>query len=203
MPMSKPAKLQESAESKPIEQFANIFRTLSKKCGNFLTRNIVDVIVEHAKQLVTVSGHSSSPAIGLEMEDLRIVEDGAVALDDGKIVAVGRTSEVLAEYSGAVNIDASNKIVTPGFVDAHTHFVFAGSRETELELKIKGAGYLEILQRGGGIFRTVRDTRAASKDELIRICEERRGTSCFMEQRQLKRRAVTDASWKMRSNHLK
>ena len=131
------------------------------------------MIVEHAKQLVTVSGHSSSPAIGLEMEDLRIIEDGAVALDGGKIVAVGRTSEVLAEYSAAVSIDASNKIVTPGFVDAHTHFVFAGSRETELELKIKGAGYLEILQRGGGILRTVRDTRAASKDELFRICEER------------------------------
>jgi imidazolonepropionase len=107
------------------------------------------------------------------MEDLRILEDGAVALDDGKIVAVGRTSEVRAEYSGAVSIDASDKIVTPGFVDTHTHFVFAGSRETELELKIKGAGYLEILQLGGGILRTVRDTRAASKDELFRICEER------------------------------
>ena len=114
-----------------------------------------------------------TPAIGLEMEDLGILEDGAVALADGKIVAVGRTSEVLAEHYGTVNIDASNKIVTPGFVDAHTHFIFAGSRETELELKIKGAGYLEILQRGGGILRTVRDTRAASKDQLLQICKER------------------------------
>jgi imidazolonepropionase len=107
------------------------------------------------------------------MEDLRILEDGAIAVTNGKIVAVGRTSEVLAEYSGTVNVDASNKIVTPGFVDAHTHFVFAGSRETELELKIKGAGYLEILQQGGGILRTVRDTRAASKEELLRICKTR------------------------------
>ncbi len=117
-----------------------------------------------------------SPAIGLEMEDLRILEDGAVAIADGRIVAVGRTSEVLAEHSGKLTIDASNKIVTPGFVDAHTHIVFAGSRETELELKIRGAGYLEILQRGGGILRTVRDTRAASKDELLRICKERSET---------------------------
>ena len=138
-----------------------------------MTRTIVDVIVQHAKQLVTVSGHSTSPAIGLEMEDLGILEDGAVALADGKIVAVGKTSEILAEHSGSVNIDASNKVVMPGFVDAHTHMVFAGSRETELELKVKGAGYLEILQRGGGILRTVRDTRAASKDELLRICKER------------------------------
>jgi imidazolonepropionase len=107
------------------------------------------------------------------MEDLEIIEDGAVAVDHGTIVAVGRTGEVLAEHSGTVNIDASNKIVTPGFVDPHTHLVFAGSRETELELKIKGAGYLEILQRGGGILRTVHDTRAASKDQLFQTCKKR------------------------------
>jgi imidazolonepropionase len=107
------------------------------------------------------------------MEEFGIREDGAVAVDRGKIIAVGSTSEVLAKHSSEVSIDASKRIVTPGFVDAHTHFVFAGSREAELELKIKGAGYLEILRRGEGILRTVRDTRAASKEELIRICRER------------------------------
>jgi imidazolonepropionase len=95
---------------------------------------------------------------------LEIIGNDVAAPADGKIVEVGITSELSAEYSGAVNIDASNKIMTPDF---------AGSREIELELKIKGAGYLEILQRGGGILQTFRDTRAASKDELIRICEER------------------------------
>lgn len=138
-----------------------------------MAKTNVDLIIHHAKQLVTARGHSETPAIGSEMEDLGILEDGAVAVDDGKIVAVGKTGEILAEHSGTVNVDASNRIVTPGFVDAHTHFVFAGSRETELELKIKGAGYLEILQRGGGILRTVRDTRAASKDQLIQICKGR------------------------------
>lgn len=133
----------------------------------------VDLIIQHAKQLVTARGHSETPAIGSEMEDLGIVEDGAVAVNDGKIAAVGRTSEVLAEYSASLNVDASQKIVTPGFIDAHTHFVFAGSRETELEFRIKGAGYLEILRRGGGILRTVRDTRAATKNELLHICKER------------------------------
>lgn len=135
----------------------------------------VDVIVEHARQLLTVRGHSKTPATGPAMEEVKILEDGAVAIQSGKFVAVGRTSEVRDEYSANAIINASDKIVTPGLVDAHTHFVFAGSRENELELKIKGAGYLEILQSGGGILRTVRDTRAASKEELIRICRERAG----------------------------
>lgn len=138
-----------------------------------MAKTSVDLIIQHAKQLVTARGHSETPAIGSEMEDLGILEDGAVAVNHGRIVSVGKTSEVLAEHSGTANIDASNRIVTPGFVDAHTHCVFAGSREFELELKIKGAGYLEILHGGGGILRTVRDTRAASKDQLIRICKER------------------------------
>jgi len=107
------------------------------------------------------------------MEELGILEDGAVAAHNGKIVAVGNNDEILDNFSGRTQIDASGKVVTPGLVDAHTHFVFAGSRESELELKIKGASYMEILQRGGGILRTVRDTRSASKDELLRVCRGR------------------------------
>ena len=157
-----------SAESKTIERFVNIFRTLSKICEKFLTRNIVDVIVEDAKQLVIMSGHSLSPAIGLEMEDLRIVDDGAVALDHGKIVAVGRTSEVLAEYFGAVNIDTSNKIVTPGFVDAHTLCLRWIPRD-RIRVENQRSKISRNIATRRRIFRTVRDTRAASKDELIRI----------------------------------
>jgi imidazolonepropionase len=138
-----------------------------------LAKTNVDLLIHHARQLVTSHGHSENPAIGSEMENLGILEDGAVAVSDGKIVAVGNTSEIMAEHSGTVIVDASNKVVTPGFVDAHTHFVFAGSRENELELKIKGAGYLEILRRGGGILRTVKDTRAASKEQLVQICRKR------------------------------
>jgi imidazolonepropionase len=138
-----------------------------------LSRKKVDLIILHAKQLVTARGHSHSPAVGLEMEDLEILEDGAVAVDHETIVAVGKTGEVSDEYSATVDIDVSNRIVTPGFIDPHTHLVFAGSRETELELKIKGAGYLEILQSGGGILRTVHDTRAASKDQLLETCKKR------------------------------
>jgi imidazolonepropionase len=138
-----------------------------------LSKKNVDLIIQDAKQLVTAKGYSEKPATGPQMEDLGIVEDGAVAAAGGKIVAVGKTNDIKNDYSAPETIDATGKIVCPGFIDAHTHFAFAGSRERELELKIKGAGYLQILQSGGGILRTVRDTRAASKDELLRICRER------------------------------
>lgn len=141
--------------------------------GSFLASRSVDLIVVHAKQLVTARGYSQAPAIGAAMGDLGVVEDGAVAVDRGTIVAVGATREIRSEYSGSSIIDAADRIVTPGFVDAHTHLVFAGSRETELELKVKGAGYLEIMRRGGGILRTVRDTRVASKEQLLQICRKR------------------------------
>jgi imidazolonepropionase len=107
------------------------------------------------------------------MEDIGLIEDGAVAISNGKIVAVSTSNDILTNYAAHTIIDASEKIVTPGLIDAHTHFVFAGSRETELELKIKGSAYLDILRRGGGILRTVRDTRAATKDELLRSGAER------------------------------
>lgn len=107
------------------------------------------------------------------MEDTGIVEDGAVAITDGKIVAVSKSDYILNNYAAREKIDATGKIATPGLIDAHTHFVFAGSRESELELRIKGANYLEVLQSGGGILRTVRDTRAATKDDLLQICRQR------------------------------
>ena len=107
------------------------------------------------------------------MEDLGIICDGAIAVANGKIVAISKSEEILSKYTANERLDAAGKIATPGLIDAHTHFVFAGSRESELELKIKGASYLEILQKGGGILRTVRDTRAASKERLLEICRER------------------------------
>jgi imidazolonepropionase len=107
------------------------------------------------------------------MEQLSIIEDGAVAVSNGQIVAVSKSTDILDNYDASQKIDATGKIVTPGLIDAHTHFVFAGSRETELELKIQGAKYLEILKKGGGILRTVRDTRNASKEDLLDICRNR------------------------------
>jgi len=138
-----------------------------------LQKSPADLIVENAKQLVTLRGHSKEPSCGQQMDNLGIIEDGAVAISNGRIVAVGQTKIVNECFSSRNRIDALNKVVTPGFVDAHTHLIFAGSRESELEMRIKGVEYLDILKRGGGILRTVRDTRSASKQQLLEICKVR------------------------------
>ncbi len=120
------------------------------------------LLIKNASQLLTLEG-----GIRREAEDykLQIIENGAVLIDGDKIVEVGTTREL--KSSAEEEIDASGQIVMPGFVDPHTHLIFAGSREDELYLKLKGYSYLDILKMGGGILRTVRATRAASKEQLM------------------------------------
>lgn len=129
-----------------------------------------DLLVYHAAQLATVAGSSRRPRRGPELGDIGIIEDGAIASRGGTIIAVGTTPEVMAQVSVGPEtrvLDAAGRLVLPGLVDPHTHLVFAGSREYELEMKIRGVGYLEILAQGGGILDTVRATRAASRQELV------------------------------------
>ena len=133
----------------------------------------VDLIVEGANELVTLQGGSAKPLKGEAMQNLGIIRDGAVAVKDGRMVAIGKTSEVKKRYTAEIIVDAKGKLVTPGLVDSHTHLVFAGSREDEFEMKLKGASYLEILQKGGGILRTVAETRRASLEELVKLGKER------------------------------
>lgn len=130
-----------------------------------------DFLLINAGQLVTAAGNSDHPKRGRELSEIGMITDGAVAARDGMIVAVGTTSDLRKRVElveGAVVIDARGKVVLPGLVDPHTHVVFAGSREHELEMKIQGMPYLEILARGGGILDTVRSTREASREDLIR-----------------------------------
>jgi len=104
------------------------------------------------------------------MRELAIVEDGAVLIRGDSIAAVGPSAEVESlAGSDANRIDARGRVVLPGFVDAHTHPVFAGSREDEYELRSQGLTYQEIASRGGGIRSTVRKTRAASDTELFEL----------------------------------
>jgi imidazolonepropionase len=133
-----------------------------------------DLLIVHASELVTLKGPRRARAKA-EMSDLAIIRDGAVAISGGVIVDVGRTDSILREHdAGDVEIiDATDRTVLPGFVDPHTHLVYAGSREFELELKAKGKGYLEILREGGGILRTVSDTRLASSETLFRESAKR------------------------------
>jgi imidazolonepropionase len=130
-----------------------------------------DIIILNAAELVTVHNDDcKGPLTGPHMRNLGVIEDGAVAISDGKIAAVGTTSDIKSTIDinkADVIINASGQCVIPGFVDPHTHLIFAGSREFELPMKQAGATYLEILEKGGGILNTVKATRSASTDQLI------------------------------------
>lgn len=126
----------------------------------------VDLYLHHAEQVVTCA--SRAPKRGHEMAEAGVIERGAVAVRDGRIVAVGPTTQLDGTFAADHVIDCSGRSVCPGFVDAHTHAVYGGDRAAEFELRIQGASYLEIMAAGGGIVSTVRHTRAASEDELVR-----------------------------------
>jgi imidazolonepropionase len=131
----------------------------------------VDLLVMHASELLSIRG-PNKPRVRNQMKDLGCIKNGSLAIRDGLIVDVGRNLQYKAENV----LDASGKLVIPGFVDPHTHVVFAGSRESELDLKLKGIPYLEILRRGGGIFYTVQQTRKASPAQLVQQSRKRLDT---------------------------
>lgn len=99
---------------------------------------------------------------------LGIVEDGALAMRDGRILAVGPSREILSRFEAPQEIDLSGRLVTPGLVDCHTHLVYAGSRAAEFEQRLAGRSYAEIAAAGGGIGSTVRATREADDATLLR-----------------------------------
>ncbi|WP_158749725.1 imidazolonepropionase [Acidobacterium sp. S8] len=129
----------------------------------------VSVLVTNCSQLVTMAG-PDRPRTCKEMRELGIVHDGAMFLRDGRIAAVGSRAEVelLAEPNTQV-VDAGGRVTMPGFVDAHTHLIFAGNRADEFEMRCSGMTYQQIAERGGGIRSTVRKTRAATEEELIAV----------------------------------
>lgn len=137
------------------------------------------LLIHHANQVVTVAGGSEKPKTGPEMADLGVIDDGAVAVVGDRIALVGGTEEVMNRVNIGPDtqvLSAKGKTVLPGLIDPHTHLIFAGSRENELDQKLKGVPYLEILAQGGGILSTVRATRAASDEELTSLALERLDT---------------------------
>ena len=107
----------------------------------------------------------AGPVKGTAMNRLKVITDAALAIKEGKVAWIGKTKNAVS-LDAEKTIDAENKLVTPGLVEAHTHLVFGGSREKEMALKQQGVDYLEILKQGGGILSTVRATREAAFEEL-------------------------------------
>ena len=102
------------------------------------------------------------------LPDLGIIENGAIAVRDGRIAFAGPETELPAEFSAAETIDCEGRWITPGLIDCHTHLVHAGDRAHEFELRLAGASYEEIARAGGGIVSSVKALRAASEDDLVR-----------------------------------
>jgi imidazolonepropionase len=137
-------------------------------------RNLMNLCIVNIGQLVTLSG-PARPRAGAELHELGVIADGALLIDDGRISLAGTYAELRSRIgSDATVIDAGGRCVTPGFVDAHTHLVFAGNRADEFEKRTSGATYQEIAAAGGGILRTVKLTRAASENELLTAARRHR-----------------------------
>jgi imidazolonepropionase len=117
------------------------------------------------RQLATLAG-PARPRVGGELRELGIVENATLVVRDGRVEAAGPAAEVAIPRDAEI-VDAGGRIVLPGFVDAHTHPVFAGTRADEYEQRAAGATYAEIAARGGGIRSTVRRTRAAEPGDLL------------------------------------
>ncbi|MGN8844743.1 imidazolonepropionase [Niallia sp. HCP3S3_B10] len=128
------------------------------------------LFIKHAAQLITVEGHTEKPAKKQAMSEITVIENGAVLVQDGKVLDVGETSAIEAKYpeliAAANHIDATNKTVTPGLIDPHTHLVHAGTRENEYAMRLQGKTYMDIMNAGGGIHATTRATQEASFEQL-------------------------------------
>lgn len=130
-------------------------------------------IIKHAPELVTCAG---GPKAGKSMSDVGIIHDGAIVIEEGRIVFVGTTQELEKSYpnsEGYEEVDASHSAVLPGFVDSHTHFLFGGYRADEFGWRLKGDSYMSIMERGGGIASSVTATRNASFEELYEAGKKR------------------------------
>ncbi|MDD4657941.1 MAG: imidazolonepropionase [Eubacteriales bacterium] len=131
-------------------------------------KNKADLLIINGR-LATLAGYSAKPQRGSDFGRLGLVDNGAVAITDNKILAAGPMEQVLSkvELSTAKIIDAGGRLVTPGLIDPHTHVVHCGSREMEYGMRLAGTPYIEILKAGGGILNSVRSLRNATAAEMV------------------------------------
>jgi imidazolonepropionase len=132
-----------------------------------------DLVVVNCSQLLTLAG-APVPRVGRDLGHVGIITDGALWVRDGKIQRAGNWNEIKAAApADADEIDAEGQVLSPGFVDAHTHLVFAGNRADEFERRALGESYQSMAASGGGIRSTVRATRAASELDLLISAKKR------------------------------
>jgi imidazolonepropionase len=136
-------------------------------------RESADLLIVNAEELLTLADGGLKPRTGRQMRELGIVRDGAIAIREGRIAAVGKTRDITKAFRAEHVISAKGKIVLPGFVDPHTHLVFAGSCEDEFQMRVEGASSMEILGSGGGILKIVKETRKARVEKLVDLGLER------------------------------
>jgi imidazolonepropionase len=147
-----------------VDAFANVCDGLRPPLQKNLFMSSLAVL--HASELVTLSG-PKRPRVGTELSSLEIIRDGGMLIRDGKVEKVGPSDEIEKNLGDSEIVDARGRIVMPGFVDAHTHLVFAGNRLDDFERRARGETYEQIAKAGGGIGSTVEKTRAASEVDLL------------------------------------
>ena len=151
-----------------VDAFANVCDGPRPPLQNLFMSSL---IVLHASELVTLSG-PKRPRFGAELSEVGIIRDGGMLVRDGKIEKVGPSDEIEKNLGDAEIVDARGRVVMPGFVDAHTHLVFAGNRLDDFERRARGETYEQIAKAGGGIWSTVEKTRAASEPDLLAQARE-------------------------------
>src|SRR5262249_18372237 len=124
-------------------------------------------------ELVCVARKREHLLRGTALADIAVIPDGAVVIKGEEISWVGPTPDMPTVPLNASTIDATGKTVLPGFVDSHTHLLFAGSREDEFEQRLRGLSYQEIAARGGGINATVRRVRESTRQQLVALARPR------------------------------
>ena len=122
------------------------------------------MLIHNVSQLLTIS---KEPQRGPDLGELGIIENGAVLIEDQTITAIGPSKEMCQIYGDHQQVDAGGRVLLPGFVDPHTHLVWAGDRALEFEMRLQGKTYLEIMAAGGGINATVFQTRQAGVPQLV------------------------------------
>jgi imidazolonepropionase len=137
--------------------------------ARYLSMNSLAIL--HASQLVTLTG-AKRPRIGPELSELGIIPNGGMLIRDGQIERVNASDEIEKNVGDAEVVDADGRVVMPGFVDAHTHLVFAGNRLDDFERRAQGDTYEQIAKAGGGIWSTVEKTRAASELDLLTLAKK-------------------------------